>query len=68
MPAAQTRARSWLRSRVNSELAASRLGLPQVTIVGEALNRVMMVRSLGMTEVHPRLSGDDVLYRRSDIF
>jgi len=29
---------------------------------------VMMMRSLGATEVQPRLSGDDVLYWRSDIF
>jgi hypothetical protein len=41
---------------------------PQVTIVSaKPSTEVMMVRSLGMTEVHPRLSGDDVLYWRSDI-
>jgi hypothetical protein len=28
---------------------------------------VMMTRSLGTKELHPRLSGDDVLYWRSDI-
>jgi len=28
----------------------------------------MMVRPLGTTVVQPRLSGDDVLYWRSDIF
>jgi hypothetical protein len=42
---------------------------PQVTIVSAKPSReVMMMRSLGLTEVHPRLSGDDVLYWRSDIF
>jgi len=28
----------------------------------------MMLRSLGKTELHPRIAGDDVLYWRSDIF
>jgi hypothetical protein len=42
---------------------------PQVTIVSAAPSpAVMMVRSLGTTEVHPSFSGDDVLYWRSDIF
>ena len=42
---------------------------PQVTIVSaKSSTDVMMVRSLGKTDVHPRLSGDDVLYWRSDIF
>jgi hypothetical protein len=42
---------------------------PQVTIVSaKPSTDVMMVRSLGETEVHPRFSGDDVLYWRSDIF
>ena len=42
---------------------------PQVTIVSAKPSReVMMMRSLGTTEVRPRLSGDDVLYWRSDIF
>ena len=41
---------------------------PQVTIVSATPStEVMMLRSLG-TAVHPRLSGDDVLYWRSDIF
>jgi hypothetical protein len=41
---------------------------PQVTIVSaKTSTEVMMVRPLGTTEVHPRLSGDDVLYWRSDI-
>jgi hypothetical protein len=29
---------------------------------------VMMLRPLGTTEVHPRLSRDDVLFWRSDVF
>lgn len=42
---------------------------PQVTIVSSKPSAdVMMVRSLGSTGVQPRLSGDDVLYWRSDIF
>jgi hypothetical protein len=42
---------------------------PQVTIVSaKPSSEVMMLRPLGTTEVHPRLSGDDVLYWRSDIF
>ena len=42
---------------------------PQVTIVSaKPSTDVMMVQSLGKREVHPRLSGDDVLYWRSDIF
>jgi hypothetical protein len=42
---------------------------PQVTIVSaQPSTEVMMIRSLGTTAVHPRLSGDDVLYWRSDIF
>ena len=42
---------------------------PQVTMVSaKPSTAVMMVRSLGTTEVQPRLSGDDVLYWRSDIF
>ena len=42
---------------------------PQVTIVSaKPSTEVMMVRHLGTTEVHPRLSGDDVLYWRSDTF
>jgi hypothetical protein len=42
---------------------------PQVTIVSaQPSTEVMMMRSLGTREVHPRLSGDDVLYWRSDIF
>jgi hypothetical protein len=41
---------------------------PQVTIVSaKPSTDVMMVRSLGKAEVHPRLRGDDVLYWRSDI-
>jgi len=41
---------------------------PQVTIVSaKPSSEVMMLRPLGTTEVHPRLSGDDVLYWRSDI-
>ncbi len=41
---------------------------PQVTIVSaQPSTAVMMIRCLGTTEVHPRLSGDDVLYWRSDI-
>ena len=42
---------------------------PQVTIVSaKPSTDVMMMRSLGATEVQPRLSGDDVLYWRTDIF
>jgi hypothetical protein len=42
---------------------------PQVTIVSAKFStEVMMMRSLRMTGVHGRLSGDDVLYWRSDIF
>jgi hypothetical protein len=41
---------------------------PQVTIVSaKPSTEVMMMRSLGTTQVHPRLSADDVLYWRSDI-
>lgn len=42
---------------------------PQVSIASTTPStEVLMVRSLGSTVVHPRLSGDDVLYWRSDIF
>jgi hypothetical protein len=42
---------------------------PQVTIVSATPStEVMMMRSLGTTEVDPQLSGEDVLYWRSDIF
>ncbi len=42
---------------------------PQVTIESaKPSTAVMMVRSLGTMEVRPSLSGDDVLYWRSDIF
>jgi GNAT superfamily N-acetyltransferase len=42
---------------------------PQVTIVSaKPSSEVLMVRSLGSMVVQPRLSGDDVLYWRSDIF
>jgi len=42
---------------------------PQVTIVSvNPSTEVMMVRSLGSTVVQPKLSGDDVLYWRGDIF
>jgi GNAT superfamily N-acetyltransferase len=42
---------------------------PQVTIVSaRPSTEVMMVRCLGSTLVPPQLSGDDVLYWRSDIF
>ena len=42
---------------------------PQVTIVSaKPSTDVMMLRSLGKTELHPRIAGDDVLYWRSDIF
>jgi hypothetical protein len=42
---------------------------PQVTIVStKPSTDVLMMRSLGSTVVQPRLSGDDVLYWRSDIF
>ncbi len=41
---------------------------PQVTIVStRPSTEVMMTRSLGTKEIRPRLSGDDVLYWRSDI-
>ncbi len=41
----------------------------QVTIVSATPStHVMMVRSLGATVIQPRLSGDDVLYWRGDIF
>jgi hypothetical protein len=41
---------------------------PQVTIVSaKPSTEVMMVRSIGSTVVRPPLSGDDVLYWRSDI-
>jgi hypothetical protein len=42
---------------------------PQVTIVSaKPPKEMMLVRCLGSTLVQPRLSGDDVLYWRSDIF
>jgi hypothetical protein len=42
---------------------------PQVTIVSATPSaEVMVVRSLGKTDVRPPLSGDDVLYWRSDVF
>jgi hypothetical protein len=42
---------------------------PQVTIgSAKPSTAVMMVRSLGTMEVRPSLSGDDVLYWRSDLF
>lgn len=42
---------------------------PQVTIVSaNPSTEVMMVRSLGSTVLQPRLSHDDVLYWRGDIF
>jgi len=42
---------------------------PQVTIESaQPSTDVMMLRSLGKTELHPRIAGDDVLYWRSDIF
>ena len=41
---------------------------PQVTIVSEPSTEVLMVRSLDAGEAHPRLSVDDVLYWRSDMF
>jgi hypothetical protein len=42
---------------------------PQVTVVSaKPSTEVMMVRSLEGTEARARLSGDDVLYWRSDIF
>jgi predicted N-acetyltransferase YhbS len=42
---------------------------PQVTIVSaNPSTEVMMVRALGSTVLQPRLSRDDVLYWRSDIF
>ena len=42
---------------------------PQVTIVStNPPKEMMMIRYLGSTLVQSRLSGDDVLYWRSDIF
>ncbi len=42
---------------------------PQLTIVpAKPSTYVMMVRSLGATLIQPRLSGNDVLYWRSDMF
>ena len=42
---------------------------PQVTIVSaKPSTDMLMVRSLGSMVMQPRLSGDDVLYWRSDIF
>ena len=42
---------------------------PQATILSaKPSTEVMMMRPLGTTVVQPRLSGDDVLYWRSDIF
>lgn len=42
---------------------------PQVTVVsGRPSTEVMMVRMLNSTAARPRLSGDDVLYWRADIF
>jgi hypothetical protein len=42
---------------------------PQVTIVSaKPSTQVLIVQSLGSTAVSPRLSGDQVLYWRSDIF
>jgi GNAT superfamily N-acetyltransferase len=42
---------------------------PQVTIASaKPSTEVLMVRSLGSGVVQPRLSGDDVLYWRSDLF
>ena len=42
---------------------------PQVTIVSaKPSTDVMVVRSLGRTQVHRPLSGDDVLYWRGDVF
>ena len=42
---------------------------PQVTIVSAKPSpEVLMVRSLGAKAAQPRLSADDVLYWRSDIF
>ena len=42
---------------------------PQVTIVAaRPSTEALMVRCLGSTVMQPRLSGDDVLYWRSDIF
>jgi len=43
--------------------------IDEVTIVSaKPSTDVLMVRSLGSMAVQPRLSGDDVLYWRSDIF
>ena len=42
---------------------------PQVTIASaNPSTEVMMLRSLGSTVLQPRLSRDDVLYWRGDIF
>jgi hypothetical protein len=42
---------------------------PQVTIVSaKPSTEVMMVRSLGSSMIRPRLSSDDVLYWRADVF
>jgi GNAT superfamily N-acetyltransferase len=42
---------------------------PQVTIVSaKRSTEVLIVRSLGSSMIEPRLSGDDVLYWRADIF
>jgi hypothetical protein len=42
---------------------------PQVTIVAaKPSTEVVMVRSLGSSMIHPRLSSDDVLYWRADVF
>jgi hypothetical protein len=42
---------------------------PQVTTISpKPSTHMMMVRPLGSTVIRPRLSGDDVLYWRSDIF
>lgn len=42
---------------------------PQITMASASPSTaVMMIRSLGTAVVHPPLSGDDVLYWRSDIF
>ena len=42
---------------------------PQVTIVSATPSTdVLMLRSLGSSAIQPRLSGDDVLYWRSDVF
>ena len=42
---------------------------PQVTIVSaKPSTEVLIVRSLGSTIIQPRLSSDDVLYWRADVF